>query len=54
MCLGHKELHKPVLHLPQLLYFLAFVSVLLLPSLLVEGVGRTLRGALRLGLGSSR
>lgn len=49
---GHKELHKPVLHVPQLFYFLAFCSVMLLPALIAEGPRRTLGGAAGLAVGS--
>ncbi|CAD6576562.1 MAG: glucosyltransferase [Tremellales sp. Tagirdzhanova-0007] len=49
--LGHKELHQPVIHLPQMFYFVAFASVMLLPILFSDGMG-IIRGALRIGLGS--
>ena len=49
---GHKEQHEAVLHLPQLLYFTAFDSALLLPTLLSDGPISMVRGALTTGLGS--
>ena len=52
MTTGHKDQHKVSVHLPQLLYFLAFASVLLLPTLLAEGLLPSVRGSLFTGLGS--
>ena len=51
---GHKEQHQVGLHLPQLLYFVAFTSVMLLPALFAGGSLKTIRGALETGLGSSK
>jgi hypothetical protein len=50
---GHKENHEPVLHFPQILYFLAFTTVMTIPSLLLPDVPRALGGAMSVGLGSS-
>ncbi|ORY30249.1 DIE2/ALG10 family-domain-containing protein, partial [Naematelia encephala] len=52
--LGHKELHKPVLHTPQLFYFVAFSSILLAPNLLAEGLKPLLRGSLTIGFSTFR
>ncbi|GFZ51637.1 hypothetical protein JCM24511_09404 [Saitozyma sp. JCM 24511] len=52
--LGHKELHQPVLHFPQLLYFLAFSTALCFPAVVAPDPLCAIRGALRLGVGSVR
>lgn len=51
---GHRELHQPVLHFPQLLYFLAFSTALCFPAVVAPDPLCALRGALRLGVGSVR
>ena len=41
-----------MLHLPQMLYFVAFATIMLAPGLLAEGIRVTVSGALYTGLGS--
>ncbi|KAJ9111310.1 hypothetical protein QFC20_002601 [Naganishia adeliensis] len=50
--LGHQEMHVATIHFPQLLYFLAFSTIIGWPVLCDEGVERVVRGTLRTGLGS--
>ncbi|KAI5449085.1 glucosyltransferase [Naganishia albida] len=50
--LGHQEMHVATLHFPQLLYFLAFATVMGWPVLLEKGVERAVRGTIATGLGS--
>lgn len=45
-------MHVATLHFPQLMYFLAFATVMGWPVLLDEGVGTAVRGTLRTGMGS--
>ena len=54
LTIGHKENHQPVLHLPQLFYFIAFASIMLFPCLLAEGVVPTIRDALKIGISTPR
>ena len=49
---GHKEQHTPSFHAPQVLYFVAFATIMCLPVLLAEGVGPAIKGSLKAGLGS--
>ena len=51
-CEGHKQLHEPVLHFPQMMYFIAFTSVMVFPNLLAEGFQPMVKGALAIGLGT--
>jgi alpha-1,2-glucosyltransferase len=51
---GHKENHEPVLHLPQVYYFVAFATIFLHPVLLNEGLAKTVYGTLSLAVGTSR
>lgn len=45
-------MHVATIHFPQLLYFLAFSTIIGWPVLCDEGVERVVRGTLRTGLGS--
>lgn len=45
-------MHVATLHGPQMLYFLAFSTLMGLPMLLNEGVGKVIKGTLEVGLKS--
>ena len=52
--LGHKEMHVAVVHVPQLLYFVAFATGILAPTLISGGVIDLIKGTLEGAFGSKR
>ncbi|KAJ9128108.1 hypothetical protein QFC24_000399 [Naganishia onofrii] len=51
--LGHQEMHVATLHFPQILYFLAFATILGWPALMNEGIRSLAIGTAKTGLGSA-
>ncbi len=50
--LGHQQHHIATIHTPQLFYFLAFSTIFGWPVLLNEGIGKAVKGTLKMGLGT--